>query len=446
MGAWLELFTRLVDAGHVPERGIDQLDQLALAAVLARNPEGVATLPDPYNYRLTRRPDLKRPARKLDLADLVHVHYMKAFYVPGFLEAVRPPLRVDTPQFEWLAAGLPLRAGDRGAQTGGRLGAELAGHPPGGARSAGAPAVRRPAAGVRVIAIFGPTAVGKTAVAIAVADLLRARGEDPVAVSCDAIQVYRGLEVLSGAAVRAERERLEHRLVGVAALDEECSAGHFAALAHAEIDALLAAGRRPLVVGGTGLYLRAALAELELRPPVPSDVRDRGRARARRAGKEALHAELPPEVARSRAPPTTASESPASRVCARAGIDPPAGSDGLWTASLRVPTALFGLVIDRDALASAMDARAAAAIVEAGAAAEVTRGRRERRLAHRARRTRLRGPARRAARGARRPHRAYARRQLTWMRQMERVDADRPDRADRREDVAAEIVTPRRGK
>ena len=56
--------------------------------------------------------------------------------------------------------------------------------------------------------------MGKTAVAIAVAERLRERGEDPVAVACDAIQVYRGLETLSGAATPAERERLEHRLTG----------------------------------------------------------------------------------------------------------------------------------------------------------------------------------------------------------------------------------------
>ena len=53
-----------------------------------------------------------------------------------------------------------------------------------------------------VIAIFGPTAVGKTGVAVELAELLRDRGEDPVAVNCDSIQVYRGLEVLSGAATR----------------------------------------------------------------------------------------------------------------------------------------------------------------------------------------------------------------------------------------------------
>ena len=70
----------------------------------------------------------------------------------------------------------------------------------------------RRAAPREVLAIFGPTAVGKTGVAIEVAELLRERGEDPVAVSCDALQVYRGLEVLTAAPSAAERERLEHRL------------------------------------------------------------------------------------------------------------------------------------------------------------------------------------------------------------------------------------------
>ena len=64
---------------------------------------------------------------------------------------------------------------------------------------------------------------------------------------------------------------------------EEFSAGRYAELAHREIDSLLEEGRRPIVVGGTGLYLRAALAELELRPPVPAEVREAGRGRSRRA-------------------------------------------------------------------------------------------------------------------------------------------------------------------
>src|SRR5215217_1218463 len=127
---------------------------------------------------------------------------------------------------------------------------------------------------MRILALFGPTAVGKTGIAIAVADRLRQRGEDPVAVNCDSIQVYRGLETLSGAATSEERERLDHRLLSFVEPAEEFSAGRYAEAAHAEIDALLDEGRRPIVVGGTGLYLRAALSDLDLRPPVPQEVRD----------------------------------------------------------------------------------------------------------------------------------------------------------------------------
>ena len=95
-----------------------------------------------------------------------------------------------------------------------------------------------------------------------------------MAVNCDSIQVYRGLETLSGAVdAPRKRERLEHRLVGIVDTHEEFSAGRYAELAHREIDGLLETERRPIVVGGTGLYLRAALSELEMRPPVPAEVR-----------------------------------------------------------------------------------------------------------------------------------------------------------------------------
>ena len=136
-----------------------------------------------------------------------------------------------------------------------------------------------------VIALFGPTGVGKTAVAVAVSRLLRARGEDPVAVSADALQVYAGLETLTGVASPAEQVQLEHRLVSLVPLDASFSAGQYAELAHAEIDDLLAAGRRPIVVGGTGLYLRAALRGAR---PATSSARGgtgalAGRARAQRS-------------------------------------------------------------------------------------------------------------------------------------------------------------------
>jgi tRNA dimethylallyltransferase len=177
---------------------------------------------------------------------------------------------------------------------------------------------------MQVVALFGPTAVGKTGVAIALAEQLRERGEDPVAVSCDAIQVYAGLEALSGAATAEERAKLEHRLLGFAPIDQEFSAGRFAELAHAEIDGLLAEGRRPIVVGGTGLYLRAALTNLDLRPPVPEEIRIAVEREIEERGPDALHAELDPDLA------ATVHPNDRKRIARwteleRAGIDPPKG-------------------------------------------------------------------------------------------------------------------------
>jgi len=257
-------------------------------------------------------------------------------------------------------------------------------------------------------------------VAIAVAELLRERGEDPVAVSCDAIQVYRGLETVSGAPTPAERAKLEHRLVGFVEPTEEFSAGRFATLAQAEIDQLLAAGRRPIVVGGTGLYLHAAMADLDLRPPVSAEVRAEVEREIAERGPEALHAELDPEVATTVHPRDRQRISRALEL-QRAGIDPPRGSEELWTAKLRRPATLVGLVMDRRELEGRIDARVDE-MVAAGAAGEARRA--------------AEAGASRTARAAlgfdellagdteaiKRAHRAYARRQLTWMRKMPRVE------------------------
>ena len=97
-------------------------------------------------------------------------------------------------------------------------------------------------AALPLVALFGPTGVGKTEIALELADLLRAEGEDPVAVSADALQLYEGLEILTGAASQAERERLEHRLLGVLPITARATAGDYARRAHAEIDGLIAAG------------------------------------------------------------------------------------------------------------------------------------------------------------------------------------------------------------
>jgi tRNA dimethylallyltransferase len=269
-----------------------------------------------------------------------------------------------------------------------------------------------------IVALFGPTGVGKTEVAIALADLLRADGEDPVAVSADALQLYAGLEILTGAATPEERARLEHRLLGVLPLTARATAGDFARRAHAEIDELLAAGRRPIVVGGTGLYLRAALAELDLRPPPDPAARERYARRIEREGAATLHAEL---SARDPDAAATVAATDAQRVTRALeildqGVEPP-GGDQLWTADTRRPTLLVGLTMEREALYTRIDARVTA-MVAAGAEAEV-------------RRADAAGasPSARQALGfeellrgdidaMRRRTRRYAKRQLTWLRKL----------------------------
>ncbi len=298
---------------------------------------------------------------------------------------------------------------------------------------------------MRLLALFGPTAVGKTGVAIAVAERLRERGEDPVAVNCDSIQVYRGLETLSGAATKDERAKLEHRLLSFVEPAEEFSAGRYAEAAHREIDMLLADGRRPLVVGGTGLYLRAALADLDLRPPVAPEIRDEVEAELAERGPEALHAELDRAVAET-VDPNDRKRVARLTELARAGIDAPSGGEGMWTAELRHPTLLVGLTMDRERLAERIDARvdemiAAGAAEEARSALEAGPSRTARAaLGFEQLVSDIDGaPSQESIDQIKTAHRAYARRQLTWMRRMEGVTLiDRTDRDDA--DVAAEIA------
>jgi tRNA dimethylallyltransferase len=298
---------------------------------------------------------------------------------------------------------------------------------------------------LKLLALFGPTAVGKTGVAIEVAERLRERGEDPVAINCDSIQVYRGIETLSGAATKEERVRLEHRLVSSVDPGEEFSAGRYAELAHAEIDALLDAGRRPIMVGGTGLYLRAALADLDLRPPVPAKVRAEVEREIGERGSAALHAELEPELAES-VDPNDRKRVARLTELARAGIEAAHGGEGMWTAKLRHPTVLVGLTVDREELAERIDARVDRMISE-GAAREA----REAEAAGVSRTARAAlgfeqllgevdaAPSAEAVEAIKSAHRSYARRQLTWMRRMEGVTLiDRTGRGDA--EIAAEVV------
>jgi tRNA dimethylallyltransferase len=292
-----------------------------------------------------------------------------------------------------------------------------------------------------VIALFGPTGVGKTDVAIALAARLRELGERPVAVSADALQVYQGLETLTAAASPRERAQLEHRLLSFLPVDASFSAGQYAELAHAEIDSLLESGARPIVVGGTGLYLRAALAELSLRPPPPEGARERWLAELERRGAPALHG-----VLRERAPWAATEIDPSDRqrivraleLLDAGELEPHAEESELWTEDVRHPTLLIGLVLERDRLYERIDARVDG-MVAAGAQDEV-------------RRASAAGasPTARKALGfeelltgdieaMKRRTRNYARRQLTWMRKLAAVHMlDTTDRAPA--EIAAEVL------
>ena len=220
--------------------------------------------------------------------------------------------------------------------------------------------------------------------AVELAELLRERGEDPVAISADALQVYRGLETLTGVASGPEQERLEHRLVGFVPVTETFSVGDYMPLAHREIDAALDAGRRPIVVGGTGLYVRAALAELSLRKAGP--------------GRESE----------------------------------------LWSPQTRRPTILFGLTMERERLYERIERRVEA-IVTGGAEEEV--------LAAAAlgpsRTARVALGFQELLEGdveaMKKRSRKLAKRQLTWMRKMAGLlEVDVTDRAPR--EVAAGLM------
>lgn len=273
-----------------------------------------------------------------------------------------------------------------------------------------------------VIAIFGPTAIGKTGVAVELARLLRERGADPVAINCDSIQVYKGLELISGAASPEDQARLEHRLLSFVPVDTEYSAGQFGEAAKAEIDAAIGNGRQPILVGGTGLYLRAALSDLEMRPPVDPALRSAVEAELESRGSEALHAELPDEIS-GQVHPNDRKRVARLTELIRSGTEPhPDHRRGgeLWTTSPRRPTLMIGLVEEDSPLVERIRQRVFA-MAEAGAAAEAEAavsagavrtvraaiGFEEFRQADLERVVTL--------------HRRYGRRQMTWMRRMEGI-------------------------
>jgi tRNA dimethylallyltransferase len=214
-----------------------------------------------------------------------------------------------------------------------------------------------------VLAIFGPTASGKTDVAEAIADRIPAR-----LVSADAMQVYRGLPILTNQSQR------EAALVGIWGLDHEASVGEYAKLAHRAIDRVLADGRTPVVVGGTGLYLRAALVELDLPPAPEPGVRERWEAEYDRLGPDAAHellAERDPAAA-ARVHANDRRRVVRALELAEAGESLAPAAGRLWSEHVRHPTLIVGLELPKDVLDERIEARTSR-MFEAGVEDEVRR-------------------------------------------------------------------------
>ena len=205
-----------------------------------------------------------------------------------------------------------------------------------------------------VIAIYGPTACGKSAVARALLDRL-----DGEVVSADSAALYAGLPILTAA------PDYPARLVGVMPPDQDVSVGEYQRLAHAAIDEIVASGGTAAVVGGTGLYLRAALSSLELPPPPAPGERERWAA-VYDAGPEEAYALLaerdPAAAARIHANDRRRVVRALELVEAGASLAPP--HDRLWADDMRHPTTLVGLELDAAELDRRIERRVAAQVAQ----------------------------------------------------------------------------------
>lgn len=192
-----------------------------------------------------------------------------------------------------------------------------------------------------VIGLFGPTASGKSDVASVVTELIPAE-----VVSADAMQVYDGLPILTNRSPHPER------LVGIWPLSHVASVGEYAPLAHEAVDELLVAGATPLVVGGTGLYFRAALAELELPPAPAPGARERWERLYDEGGPDAAYARLREldAAAATRIHPNDRRRVVRALELAEAGRSLVPRRDILFGGAWRHPTLLVGLDVPKPEL------------------------------------------------------------------------------------------------
>ncbi|MDX6618905.1 MAG: tRNA dimethylallyltransferase [Gaiellales bacterium] len=218
-----------------------------------------------------------------------------------------------------------------------------------------------------VLGIFGATASGKSALALAVARRVACE-----IVNIDAMQVYAGVETLTNQPTAAERDELPHHLIGYLPLTATGSVGAHTPLAHAAIDAVATRGALPLVVGGTGLYLRSALSDLALPPSVAPERRAHWEQFYEERGGEGALAELaaldPPAARRLHA-------NDRRRVVrglelAEQGASLAPEHDRLWGAGMRRPAVVAVVSWPRDELRARIAARTAAMLAH-GAVDEV---------------------------------------------------------------------------
>ncbi len=225
--------------------------------------------------------------------------------------------------------------------------------PPRAPRPRPAPA---PEGAARLVVLVGPTASGKTRLGIALAE--RLGGE---IVSADSQQVFRELDLGTAKPTAEERARVPHHLVDFADPARPLSAGEFARLADEAIAGIRARRRLPIVVGGTGLWVRALLLGIVEAPPVDPDVRRSLEERAAREGREAMHAELArvdPEAAAAVAPQNLVFVLRALELFAQTGERPSALRARHAFARLRYDAQVFGVSPPREELYRRIDLRA----------------------------------------------------------------------------------------
>ena len=162
--------------------------------------------------------------------------------------------------------------------------------------------------------IAGPTASGKSALALALAE--RTGG---IIINADSAQIYRGLPILSAAPSAEERQRAEHRLYGIRDPADPCSAADWAALAKVEISDVHKSSRLPILVGGTGLYIRTLLNGIAPVPAIDPAVRAEVRAAAVADNRKRLEA-LDPATAERLAPGDTLRTARALEVALSTGM------------------------------------------------------------------------------------------------------------------------------